>query len=111
MVMNSVEDWIKRTKKKGPFKLCNVERTGKGKKYTVIFKDKGKVKIGVLRDGMWCRYGINTFGALSHPNPTGLWQTTVGSVSEEQLLQMIDFWIGNSSLKDFNLESLNDLKW
>ena len=110
--MNSeVEAWLKRTSKKGPFKLYSYNTSVPDvTKYTVIFKDKGKVKIGTVHDGQWCRYGIRTFGALSGPTALGLWQSGAGAVDEYQLEAMIRVWNDECHLSPFLMESLKGLK-
>jgi len=79
-------------------------------KYAIIFKDKGKVKIGTVYDGQYCRYGIATYGALSGPSALDLWQSGPGAVNEYELETMINVWNDDCGLPDFFMESLRNLK-
>ena len=102
----AVESWLKRTEKKAPFYLFE----SVDGHYTVIFKHKKKVRVGGLSDGMHCRYGIGTFGALSGVSPLGLWQSCAGAVSQKQLDEMILVAKGQSQLPVFDVRSLKNLK-
>jgi len=132
--MSDVADWKKRLNRKGPFYLYKTEEneytdrealpeywrtkkdgdkppTKKGTAYTVLFRDKGKVKIGVLPDGLCCRYGIATYGTLTGFSMSGFWQSSGGILTDEEMTDMIAFALGEKSLPVFYLDSLKDLEW
>lgn len=135
--MSSVADWKKRLRRKGPFiiyrvadhqygghtpamrkwreenKLFDHLDMKKGFAYHVVFRDKGKVKIGVLKDGMSCRYGIDTYGTLTGTSMSGFWQITAGVLTEEDMQFMIEFAKGehNDPNFEFDLDRLEDLTW
>lgn len=116
LVSDNVNGWLRRTHRKGPFKLYDCDDIKLKsfealKKYTVIFKNRGKVHIGAIKDRQYLRYGISTFGVLSAPYPTGLWQTRCGAVSEDQLAHMVDVWYDTSQLPDWHLTELKGLTW
>ena len=68
--------------------------------------------IGEWTDGQYARYGISTFGALSFPESTGLWQSSAGAVSEDQLMHMVDFWHEQChNLPDWSVTQLKNLRW
>lgn len=124
---NDVENWKKRTKRKGPFYLYEYENIeyshGKavggeykvshhnpGKAYTLIWKEKDKTKIGILKDGMYCRYGMSTFGVLIGDSPLGLWQSGGGgTVDDDQFAAMQRVARGESQLPIFDIDQLQDL--
>lgn len=112
-VSDDTNGWLRRTYRKGPFKLygtrINQDNT---RSYTIIFKDRGKVRIGVISDGQYARYGISTFGALSFPEVTGLWQSSVGAVNEDQWMYMVDIWNDQChNLLDWSVTQLKNLRW
>ena len=110
LMKNDLDSWKKNMNKKGPFWLYYEEEIDHNrKKYTVIFEDKGKVKIGNLFDGMFCRYGIKTFGTLSKPSALGLWQSKSDAVSQKQLDAMISVYEENHTLTEFKIETLKNL--
>jgi len=110
-VNDDVNGWLRRTHRKGPYKLYNTDLYGDCAAYTVIFKDRGKVRIGTIKDGSYARYGIGTFGALSFPEVTGLWQSSAGAVTEDQLDKMIQFWDDICELPDWSVTQLKNVKW
>jgi len=110
-VNDDVNGWLRRTHRKGPYKLYKTEPYDKGLTYTVIVKDRGKVRIGEISDGSYARYGIRTFGSLSFPEVTGLWQSCAGAVNEDQLDCMIKFWHDECELPDWSVTQLKNVKW
>lgn len=110
-VNDDVNGWLRRTHRKGLYKLYNTDLYGDCVAYTVIFKDRGKVRIGTIKDGSYARYGIATFGALSFPEVTGLWQSSSGAVSEDQLDLMIQFWHDECELPDWSVTQLKNVQW
>lgn len=135
--MSSVAAWKKRFRRKGPFiiyrvadhqygghtpamrkwreenKLFDHKDMKKGFAYHVVFRDKGKVKLGILKDGMCCRYGIDTYGTLTGTSISGFWQTTAGVLSEDEMKFMIAFAKGENREADveFDLDRLEDITW
>lgn len=106
---------LRRTHAKGPFWLYSAtpHEFGSigGMSYTIIFEDRGKVRIGTVDDCMHCRYGIQTFGSLSSPESTGLWQVRPGAVKEDQLDAMISVFDGVYELPEWGLVQLKNLVW
>lgn len=122
--MTSVEKWLKRTIKKGPFFL--LEKTPityhagfdenkkpirkAGFRYRVSWKQPdGKVRLGVVQDGMPVRYGIGTLATLTGGSASGLWQINPGAVSEEELEQMIRVARGKCVLPTFDPSKLKGI--
>lgn len=94
---NSVENWRKRTQKKGPFYIMSMEpieqKSGDFSeqwwKYKVIWKEGDKTKIGYLSDGMFTRYGISTYGVLTGTSISGFWQASSGALTEIEMNDML----------------------
>lgn len=110
-VSSYLNGWLRGTHRKGPYKLYSTDLYDDRTAYTVIFKDRGKVRIGTIKDSSYARYGIATFGALSFPGVTGLWQSCAGAVSEDQLDKMIQFWHDECELPDWSVTQLKNMKW
>ncbi len=111
--MRTVNQWITRTRRKKPklFEATVNQVMPMINIYYIIFKDRGKVKIGSVRDNMYIRYGIATFGSLSSVKPLYLWELKPDSVSPEQLNEMIKYWNNESELDDFDVSVLYDLRY
>lgn len=126
--------WMKRLNRKGPFYLVStrdheytvVDRSapietayGKafrtkvvnGRQYTIIWKDGDKVKLGSVKDGMYCRYGINTWATLTGKTISGLWQRCAGALTDAEIQLMLDFANDKLTLPEFKLETLEGLMW
>lgn len=114
--------WKKRLRRKGPFWLYSQEPyhyeikrsdgsllTHDGTSYTVIWKDGEKVRIGVLHDWMWCRYGIQTFANLLGERPQDMWNGQ--NVNDDQFTAMLAVRNGNSALPEFDLDDLRNISW
>lgn len=112
---DDVNGWLRRTHRKGPFKLYSATPFDNGRvsgmSYIVIFEDRGKVRIACIQDHCLARYGINTFGALSFPEVTGLWQSGLGAVSKNQLDMMILFWQDECELPNWSVTQLKNIEW
>lgn len=104
-MMNEVESWIKKSNKKKA-KLISYESGV----YDIVFFHNGKVRIGTVKDGMHTRYGITTRGAMTSDNILTLWQSGAGSVSEEDVKIMQDYYLGNCDLPNFDFSVILDLK-
>jgi hypothetical protein len=124
---DDIEKWLKRTNRKGPFLLYGtvpttyfigwkdgVQKHDVGAAYTVIWKDKkdGKVRIGVFKDGMHCRYGVNTYGVLSGDTIADFWQASSGTLNETEMAMMLRIMKGEwHPMGQFNPAAIKDLKW
>ncbi|OWK35437.1 hypothetical protein [Fimbriiglobus ruber] len=122
--MNSdLNKWLKRLEKKRPFYLYASEemlyatRATKGEKTIpgwrrrVIWQEGEKTKIGVLADGMWGRYGIQTYGVLTGKEPTGLWQSSGDVVTASELQALLEVANERHSFGEFDPVILMDLEW
>lgn len=114
--------WMKRLNRKGPFYIYNIQpkqvqdwvdnkwikyEHPSHKSYTVIWNDGDKTKIGILEDGMYCRYGISTKAYLAGDRPQDMWQGR--NVSDDEYAAMVDVRKDQSSLKTLDLNDLKDL--
>ncbi|RUW57145.1 hypothetical protein [Mesorhizobium sp. M8A.F.Ca.ET.021.01.1.1] len=128
---DEVKKWIKRTNRKGPFLLYGtkpikyfvgwdrsveppVNIHADGTAYTVIWKDKkdGKVRIGVFKDGMHCRYGVNTYGVLSGNSMADFWQATAGMLDETEMAMMMRIMKGEwHPMGQFDPATIESLTW
>lgn len=102
--MTDVEKWIKQSNKKKA-KLISYENGV----YDIVFYFKDKVRIGKVEDGMYCRFGIRTRGAMVTDDILTLWQG-VGGCSKEDVKIMQDYLNGACSLPDFDFSVIKDLK-
>jgi len=101
-----IQKWIKRSNRKA----AKLVRTEDGKHHIVYF-DKGKARVGVVEDGMYCRYGVSCRGAMYSVDPMSLWQSGPGSCTQEDVQIMTDYLSGTSTLPNFDFGSIKDLKW
>lgn len=104
--MMDIQKWIKRSNRKGA-KLIRTE----GDVHHIVYFDKSKVRVGVVRDGMYCRYGITCRGAMYSTDPMSLWQSGPGACTQEDVQIMADYLNEASTLPDFDFGSIKDLKW
>lgn len=103
--MDDVEKWVKKSNKKEARLMSSV-----GGVYEIVYFDKGKVRVGVVRDGMYCRYGIDCFGAMESTDPMSLWQSRAGNCTPLHVKHMQDYLSDCSALPDFDFSTLRDLK-
>jgi len=101
-----IQKWIKRSNRKA----AKLIRTNDGKHHIVYF-DKGKARVGVVHDGMYCRYGISCRGAMYSTDPMSLWQSGPGSCTAEDVKVMQDYLHGSSNYPDFDFGSIKGMKW
>lgn len=104
--MNEIEKWIKRSNKKQARLLKSEEGV-----HTIVYFDKGKVRIGEVRDGMLCRYGISCRGAMYSEDQMSLWQSRPGAVGYGEVTEMQAYLRGESELPDFDFSSIQGLRW
>lgn len=130
--LTDTEKWLKRTLKKGPFYLYGtapityfggwdssvlppVRKPDKeGTAYTVIWKDRrdNKVRIGVFKDGMYARYGVDTWGVLSGTTMADFWQASAGVLNEQEMAMMLRIMNGEwHPMGQFDPTTLKDLTW
>lgn len=108
---SQIQKWLRSTLKKQPFFLFEENPTNN---FIIIFNDKNKTKIGVVKNNMYCRYGIRVFGSISSnenkivsPLSFRLWQQSTNAVSNHQLQEMINVYNNSSTLHVFNFNSIN----
>lgn len=101
-----IQKWIKRSNRKQA-KLVRTE----GANHYIVYFDKGKARVGIVRDGMCCRYGIICYGAMPNTDPFYCWQASPGACDEADVQVMIDYLNGVSQLPDFDFASIKDLRW
>lgn len=125
--------WMKRLNRKGPFYLVEARdheytvidksvvidtaygksfstKVISGKSYSVIWKEGDKVKLGIVKDGMYCRYGIQTYGTLTGKSVSGLWQKSGGILTDKEIQLLVDFSNDKLSLPEFKLETLKGVR-
>lgn len=114
MMNKEVEKWLKKLEKKNPVLFASEKGSwGNGRdwiKYTIIFNDCGKVKIGTIRNNANIRYGVNVYGVLKPPySPVSLWQKSSGAVDEIEYDYMLSYAKGDSLLGKFDVSLLNEI--
>lgn len=105
MTIKEVDAWVKRANKKKA-KLIRKD----GADYHIVYFDKGKVRVGVVSDGMLTRYGIKCRGAMYDENPLSLWQSGPGSCDLNDVEIMQDYLRGDSDLPDFDFSKIKNLR-
>lgn len=100
-----VAKWIKRSNRKMA-KLYSVDNGT----YTLIYQDKGKVRLGVVKDGMHTRYGIVCVAAMATPNVLSLWQNGNGACSQAHVEAMQAYFNDGGNLPDFDFATIQGLK-
>lgn len=103
--MDDVEKWVKKSNKKEAKLMSSI-----GGVYEIVYWDKGKARVGVVRDGMYCRYGIHCFGAMDTDDQLSLWQVRAGTCTPMHVKHMQDYLNDCSELSDFDFASLINLK-
>lgn len=98
--------WIKRSNKKNARLLKSENGV-----HTIVYFDKGKVRVGAVKDGMLCRYGISCKGAMYSEDPMSLWQSGPGAVSRNEVTEMQAYMRGESTLPAFDFSSIKNLAW
>lgn len=101
-----IQKWIKRSNRKQA-KLISTE----GCVHNIVYFDKGKARVGVVRDGMYCRYGVSCRGAMYNADPMSLWQSGPGSCTQADVQIMTDYLNDTCSLPDFDFGSLKEMEW
>lgn len=101
-----VRAWIKRSNRK---KAKLVE--SKGQNHYIVYFDKGKARAGIVYNGMYCRYGIQCYGAMPNTDPFYCWQASPGACDAGDVQVMTDYLNGTSKLPDFDFGSIKDLQW
>lgn len=80
--------------------------------YYVMYKENstGNVKYVTFKDGMYCRYGMNTLAVQRGSEYVHLWQSTIGIITQEEhevMLRLYNYDEINYPL--FDLDILKDL--
>lgn len=102
----SVSEWVKKSNKKNA-KLISY----KDGVYDIVFYFNGKVRIGSVKDGQYCRYGISTRGAMSSDCITSLWQSGPYACSEDDIKIMQNYMSNSCKLDGFDFSVIKDLSW
>ncbi|BAG75054.1 TPA: hypothetical protein L4V44_006059 [Pseudomonas aeruginosa] len=98
--------WVKRNNRKDARLISYKDGV-----YDLVYFDKGKVRIGTLKDGMYCRYGINCRGAMHSEDPMSLWQSSGGACSSNDVKIMQAYLSGGCTLPVFDFSQIKGLKW
>lgn len=106
MRTEEIGKWIKRSNRKNA-RLIKSE----GGQHQIVYFDKGKARVGYVRDNMLCRYGISCRGAMSSTDPMSLWQAESGACTQKDVQIMIDYLDGKSELPEFDFASIKGLDW
>lgn len=101
-----IKKWIKRSNRKA----AKLIRSEEGK-HRIVYFDKGKARVGVVHDGMYCRYGISCCGAMYSTDPLSLWQSGPGACTQDDVRIMADYITDTCTLPDFDFGSIEGLKW
>lgn len=102
---DEIAQWVKKSNRKNA-KLISTE----GCTYNIVYFDKGKVRVGSVRDGMYCRYGISCRGAMYSEDPMSLWQSFAGSCNQVDVKIMQDYLAGTCNLPGFDFGSIKDMR-
>lgn len=106
MSSEEVQKWVKRNNRKRA-KLVSK----RGGVYEIVYFDRGKVRVGSVEDGQYCRYGIKSRGAMYSTDPMSLWQSGPGACSIEDVNLMQQYLEGTCSFPDFDFGQIKDLRW
>lgn len=101
-----IQKWIKRSNRKNA-KLVRIE----GRHYYIVYFDKGKARVGLVSDGMHCRYGVQCYGAMPNTDPFHCWQSGPGACDQADVQVMTDYLNGVCNLPDFDFGSIKGLTW
>lgn len=102
---DDVKLWIKRSNRKNA-KLISVDAGV----YRIVYYDKGKARVGVVQDGMYCRYGVSCLGAMAEPDIMRLWQSGPGACTQDDVKVMIDYLNETCTLPSFDFGVIKNLK-
>ena len=103
---DDIQKWIRRSNRKS----ARLVKSENGL-HDIVYFDKGKVRVGCVRDGMYCRYGISCRGAMTSIDPMSLWQSGHGSCTQEDVLVMQSYLDDTCSLPEFDFGQIKGLKW
>ena len=101
-----VKKWIKRSNRKHAKLIKYMDG-----RYDIVYFDKGKVRVGCVKDGMYCRYGIACRGSMYSTDPMSLWQSGPGACSLNDTHIMADYLNDCCDLPDFDFGSITGLRW
>jgi len=101
-----IQKWIKRSNRKRA-KLVRSE----DQHHYIVYFDKGKARVGLVSDGMYCRYGVQCYGAMPNTDPFYCWQSGPGACDMDDVQVMTDYLNGVCQLPDFDFGSIKELKW
>jgi hypothetical protein len=101
-----IRKWVKRSNRKAARLIKSVDGL-----HDIVYFDKGKARVGYVRDGMYCRYGISCRGAMYSSDPMSLWQSGPGACSMEDVKIMSDYLEGKCDLPEFDFGSIVGFIW
>lgn len=100
-----VQAWVKRNNRK---KARLIEYSNGV--YHIVYSDRGKVRIGTVKDGMHTRYGISAHGAMASESVLSLWQSGPNAVSEQDVAIMQAYHRGECNLPEFDFGTIQGLQ-
>lgn len=100
-----VQAWVKRNNRK-----CARLISYKDGVYDIVYFDKGKVRVGTVRDGMFSRYGIKCRGAMYSEDPMSLWQFEAGACTQADVDVMVAYLNDACSLPEFDFASIKEVR-
>jgi hypothetical protein len=81
-----------------------------GLRRRVIWQTGNKTKVGIFQDGMWCRYGVSTYGVLTGNQSNGFWQSTPNTLTENEMNSLLAVANGDTNYPLFDIRTLKDLE-
>lgn len=106
MMDTDIQKWVKRSNRKEARLIKSEDGV-----HTIVYFDKGKVRVGEVKDGMYCRYGIRCRGAMYSEDQLSLWQSGGGAVSFGEVGIMQAYIRGECGLPVFDFGSIKNLDW
>lgn len=100
-----VQAWAKRNNRKAARLIS--EKDGV---YDIVYFDKGKARVGKVKDGMYTRYGITCRGAMYSTDPMSLWQFEAGACTQADVAVMVAYLNDTCDLPPFDFASIKDLR-
>lgn len=97
--------WVKRNNRKDARLISYKDGV-----YDLVYFDKGKVRIGTVKDGMYCRYGINCRGAMYSEDPMSLWQLGPGACSIDDVTIMQSYLADTCDLPYFDFAQIKGVR-
>lgn len=97
--------WVKRNNRKGARLISYKDGV-----YDIVYFDKGKARVGTVKDGMYCRYGISCRGAMYSEDPMSLWQAGGGACSINDVRVMQSYLADTCQLPQFDFSQIKEVR-